>query len=139
MNTDAVLVKDESDNPATPGRQRRQHDRGIAEPSRFGPGKTDEPFPLEDEIEFYVDTNGGTDQLIAGTPNTSESHDLTVGNGGLSWTTDGDADVVGMPFDKVGLSGGSGVDSLSGQGGRGTAAPLSNITGFSATVTAAPT
>ena len=132
VNTDAVLVKDESDNPATPAGNDGNTYVGIAEPSRFGPGKTDEPFPLEDEIEFYVDTNGGTDRLTAGTLNTSESQNLTVGNGGLSWTGDGDADVIGMPFDEITIGGGPGLDSLSGQGGRGTAAPLSNATGFDA-------
>ncbi len=104
VNTDAVLVRDESDNPATPAVYDGNTVVAIIDAARFGPGKTDEPFPAEDEIEFYVDTNGGLDELRAGTPESSESQDLTVGNGGLSWTGDGDADVIGMPFDEVMLS-----------------------------------
>jgi Ca2+-binding RTX toxin-like protein len=132
VSTDAVLVKDGSDNPDTTAVNDGNTIAYIEEPARFAPGKTDEPSPLEDEIEFYADTNGGTDRLIAGTDNSSESQDLTVGNGGLSWTKDGDADVVGMPFDEVSLVAGFGLDSLSGQGGRGTAAPLSNAARFAA-------
>ena len=133
VNTDAVLVKDQSDNTATPAGNDGNTYVAIEEPARFGPGKTDEPFPAEDEIEIYVDANGGTDRLVAGPiSDSSESQDLTAGNGGVSWTRDGDTDVVGMPFDEVYLTGGSGVDSLSGQAGRGTGGPLSNATQFSA-------
>ena len=133
VNTDAVLVKDESDSTATPAGNDGNTYVAIEEPARFGPGKTDEPFPAEDEIEIYVDANGGTDRLLAGPiSDSSESQDLTAGNGGVSWTRDGDTDVVGMPFDEVYLIGGSGVDSLSGQAGRGTGGPLSNATQFSA-------
>ena len=133
VNTDAVLVKDMSDNPATPAGNDGNTYVGIEEPARFGPGKTDESFPAEDEIEIYVDANGGADRLVAGPISDSlESQYLTAGNGGVSWTRDGDADVVGMPFDEVVLAGGAGVDSLSGQGGSGTGAPLSNAAQFRA-------
>ena len=130
FNTDAVLVKDASDNPATTPVNDGNTLVSIEQPARFGPGKTDELSPLEDEIEIYVDTNGGTDTLWAGDPNARESQALTVGNGGLSWTGDGDADVVGMQFDEVALYGGFAADSLSGQAGRGTGGPLSNPTRF---------
>jgi hypothetical protein len=43
---------------------------------------------------------------------------MVAGNGGLSWTTDADADLRGMPFDTVYLGGGPHGDRLSGGPGR---------------------
>jgi hypothetical protein len=43
---------------------------------------------------------------------------MVAGNGGLSWTTDADADLRGMPFDTVYLGGGPHGHRLSGGPGR---------------------
>ncbi len=132
LNTDTVLILDESDNFATPAGNDGDTTVQIFKPHRFAPGKTDEPFPNEDEIEFLVDTKGGNDLLRAGGSDVDDSYDLTVGNDGLSWNTDLDADIVGMPFDAVALAGGRSTDWLSGQGGRGTGAPLTTAKVFEA-------
>ena len=130
LNTDTVLILDESDNFATPAGNDGDTTVQIFKPHRFAPGKTDEPFPNEDEIEFLVDTKGGNDLLRAGGSDVDDSYDLTVGNDGLSWNTDLDADIVGMPFDMVALAGGRSTDWFSGQGGRGTGAPLTTAKVF---------
>jgi len=132
LNTDSVLILDESDDFATPAGNDGDTTVQIFQPRRFAPGKTDEPFPNEDEIEFFVDTRGGNDLLRVGASDTDDSNDLTVGNGGLSWNTDLDADMVGMPFDQVALAGGRVTDWLSGQGGRGTGTPLTTAKVFEA-------
>ena len=138
LNTDTVLILDESDNFATPAGNDGDTTVQIFKPHRFAPGKTDEPFPNEDEIEFLVDTKGGNDLLRAGGSDVDDSYDLTVGNDGLSWNTDLDADIVGMPFDMVALAGGRSTDWFSGQGGRGTGAPLTTAKVFQVSSNGSP-
>jgi Ca2+-binding RTX toxin-like protein len=138
LNTDTVLILDESDNFATPAGNDGDTTVQIFKPHRFAPGKTDEPFPNEDEIEFLVDTKGGNDLLRAGASDVDDSYDLTVGNDGLSWNTDLDADIVGMPFDAVALGGGRSTDWFSGQGGRGTGAPLTTAKVFQVSSNGSP-
>ena len=138
LNTDTVLILDESDNFATPAGNDGDTTVQIFKPHRFAPGKTDEPFPNEDEIEFLVDTKGGNDLLRAGGSDVDDSYDLTVGNDGLSWNTDLDADIVGMPFDMVALAGGRSTDWFSGQGGRGTGAPLTTAKLFQVSSNGSP-
>ena len=126
-NTDTILIVDDSDNLATPAGNDGNSTVYITEPKVFGPGKTDEPFS-EDEIEFLVDTKGGNDLFVAGG---FDGQDIFVGNDGVNWTFDLDADLIGMPFDEVALNGSfSNRDVLSGQGGRGTGAPLSTADRF---------
>ena len=120
-SVDTILVVDDSDNPATPATNDGDTYVSINEPSSFGPGKTGEASGVS-EIEFLVDPKAGRDELDIG----SEARlDLVAGNGGVAWTGDNDADVVGMPFDQLVLSGGPQGDHLSGQGGNGTGDPLS--------------
>jgi hypothetical protein len=88
QNTDAVLIVDESDNFATPAGNDGDTTVKILQPYQFRPGKTDEPYPNEDEIEFFADTRGGYDRLLSGASDTSEIQDLVVGSGGLSWNSD---------------------------------------------------
>ena len=78
-------------------------------------------------MEFFVDTNGGYDRLTV-----SEAISQSVGNDGVSWTSDDDADLIGMPFDEVTLMGTDFADGLFGQGGRGTGAPLTTAKAFTA-------
>ena len=128
-NTDAVVVFDDSDNLATAAGNDGNTRVSIREPTAFGPGKTAEPSPATSEIEFYIDTKHGYDSLtIAG-----QSQKLFVGNDGLSWTTDSDADMVGMSFDDVRLTGSEAFDRFSGQGGNGTGAALSTANYFGIT------
>ena len=100
----------------------------IDEPASFGPGHTQEPsYPSE--VEFLADMKGGADQLVLG-GFTSQS--IPVGNNGIDWNVDSDADMVGMPFKRVVLKGSNAADHLSGQGGPGIGAPLSTSTTFEA-------
>jgi hypothetical protein len=126
-NTGTVLVVDESDNVATPTGNDGDTTVRIQDPHTFAPGTVAEPFPGDAEIEFLVDTKAGDDTLAAEHSQTR----IVAGNGGLSWTLDDDADVVGMPFDRVVLYGGDFVDSFNGQGGNGTGDPLSIAKEFS--------
>jgi Ca2+-binding RTX toxin-like protein len=125
-NTDSILILDRSDNLATAAGNDGSTRVSIHEPAVFGPGKTDEPFG-EDEIEFYVDTLNGYDELTLGGLG---RQDITVGNDGANWTFDDDADMIGMPFDDIRLFGYLSFDNMSGQGGRGTGAPLSTAKYF---------
>jgi Ca2+-binding RTX toxin-like protein len=125
-NTDSVLILDRSDNLATAAGNDGSTRVSIHEPVLFGPGKTDEPFG-EDEIEFYVDTLNGYDELTLGGLG---RQDITVGNDGANWTFDDDADMIGMPFDDIRLFAFRSADNMSGQGGRGTGAPLSTAKYF---------
>ena len=115
---DTVLVVDESDNPSTPAVNDGNTFISIDEPASFGPGKTAEADGAS-EIEFLVDTKAGEDALYAGG---SAAQVLVAGNDGVSWTSDGDADVLGMPFDLLLLFGGAQEDYLSGRGTHGTGA-----------------
>jgi Ca2+-binding RTX toxin-like protein len=125
-NTDAILILDRSDNLATAAGYDGDTRVSIHEPAVFGPGKTEEPFS-EDEIEFFVDTLSGYDSLTLGGLG---RQDITVGNDGANWTFDEDADMVGMPFDDIRLFAYRSSDNISGQGGRGTGAPLSTAKYF---------
>ena len=118
---DTILVVDDSDDPATPQPSDGKSFVTIEEPASFGPGKTAEADAVS-EIEFLVDPKAGVDELAMGGQG---KQTLVAGNGGVAWSTDNDADVVGMPFDFLGLNGGTQADYLSGQGGNGTGAPLS--------------
>ena len=118
---DTILVVDDSDNPSTPAVNDGNTYVGIDEPTTFGPGKTAEADGVS-EIEFLVDPKAGVDELSM---DGQAKQTLVAGNGGVAWSTDNDADVVGMPFDFLGLNGGTQADYLSGQGGNGTGAPLS--------------
>lgn len=118
---DTVLVVDESDNPSTPAVNDGDTYVEIFEPASFAPGKTVEPGEIS-EIEFLVDTKAGDDRLTAGG---ATAHLLVAGNDGVSWTSDGDRDMLGMPFDSLALFGGPGPDYLSAHGTHGTGAPLS--------------
>ena len=92
---DTVLVVDESDNLSTPAVSDGNTLVTINDPASFGPGKTAEADGAS-EIEFLVDTKAGNDELHVGG---TASQVLVAGNDGVSWTSDGDADVLGMPFD----------------------------------------
>ena len=94
---------DESDNLSTPAVNDGNTVISIDEPASFGPGKTAEAGGAS-EIEFLVDTKAGEDALYAGG---SAAQVLVAGNDGVSWTSDGDADVLGMPFDLLLLFGGA--------------------------------
>ena len=118
---DTVLVVDDSDDPATPQPSDGKSFVTIEEPASFGPGKTAEVDGVS-EIEFLVDPKAGVDELAMGG---QAKQTLVAGNGGVAWSTDNDAEVVGMPFDFLTLSGGVQEDYLNGQGGNGTGAPLS--------------
>jgi Ca2+-binding RTX toxin-like protein len=125
-NTDSILILDRSENLATAAGNDGNTRVSIHEPAGFGPGKTEEPFG-EDEIEFYVDTLNGYDEFTLGGLG---RQDITVGNDGANWTFDDDADLIGMPFDDIRLYAFSSSDNMSGQGGRGTGAPLSTAKYF---------
>jgi Ca2+-binding RTX toxin-like protein len=118
---DTILVVDDSDNPTTPATNDGDTYVSIKEPAGFGPGKTGETDGVS-EIEFLVDPKAGRDELAMGG---GGAQVLVAGNSGVSWSSDSDADVVGMPFDLLALSGGPQPSYLSGQGGHGTGAPLS--------------
>jgi Ca2+-binding RTX toxin-like protein len=125
-NTDTVLILDDSDNFATAIGHDGDTQVSISEPADFAPGKTRED-PGDGEVEFLVDTKAGRDELVAGGQRTQ---DIVVGNGGLSWNNDADADMLSMPFDSVVLHGDTAVDFFSGQGDRGTGAALSTAEDF---------
>jgi Ca2+-binding RTX toxin-like protein len=124
--TDTVLIIDDSDNIATPAGNDGNISVYVSEPKAFGPGKTHEPFSAS-EIEFLADPKGGNDLLVAGG---ADSQGILVGNDGANWSFDDDADLIGMPFDDISLYGRSSSDSINGQGGRGTGAPLSTAKTF---------
>jgi hypothetical protein len=123
---DTVLVVDDSDRPSTPAGYDGTTVVEINGPGPVGPGKTEELG--EDEIGFLVDARNGTDYLTVGG---QSQRRLVVGNDGLNWNNDSDADVLGMPFDDIRLLGSRSYgDLLSGQGGDGTGPALSTATGF---------
>ena len=125
--TDTVLVVDESDNLATAAGSDGDTTVFIEEPATFRPGKTSEGFDESSEIEFATDPRGGYDTLyVVGTGQRT----LVAGNEGLSWTTDSDADAIGMPFDELRVPGSEEYDRISGQGGSGTGAALSSASAF---------
>ena len=119
---DTILVVDESDNFATPAGNDGNSYVQITEPASFRPGKT--PESEYDEIEFLMDPKAGEDTLAMG----GEARQILIaGNDGVSWTLDSDADVLGIPFDSLGLYGGPLIDDLTAQGAYGTGAPLSTV------------
>ena len=129
---DAVLVVDDSDDLGTPVGRDGDTRVEIRDPTDFAPGATPEADGAS-EIEFFADPNSGRDKVAVVTENVRPSaQSMVAGNGGVSWTTDADADLRGMPFDSVILVGGSGADLLSAQGSRGTGAPLSVVGEFTA-------
>jgi Ca2+-binding RTX toxin-like protein len=121
-----VLTVDDSDNLETATGNDGRTQLSIHEPADFAPGKTSEGAGLS-EIEFLVDPKGGRDQLVAGG---QREQTIRVGNGGMSWTSDLDADMIGMPFESVWLHGDTAFDFLSGQGNHGTGGPLSTAETF---------
>jgi Ca2+-binding RTX toxin-like protein len=126
--TDTVLIVDDSDDPATPAAGDGATLLSITDPTDFSPGKTTEASTEGvSEIEFLVDPGGGRDDVVVGG---ERKQGIFVGNDGMSWTADTDADMLGMPFESVLLHGGSEADILSGQGGRGAGAPLSTADAF---------
>ena len=125
-DADTVLIVDDSDDLATAIGNDGRTQLSIHEPADFAPGRTSEPTGLS-EIEFLVDPKGGRDQLIAGGQRTQQ---IVVGNGGMSWNSDEEADMLAMPFESVRLEGGTAFDLLSGQGRHGTGAPLSTAEDF---------
>ena len=125
-NTDTVLIVDDSDNLETPTGGDGRTQLSIHEPADFAPGKTSEGTGLS-EIEFLVDPKGGRDQVVVGG---QRAQTIFVGNGGMSWTDDDDADMIGMPFERVLLHGDTAFDFLSGQGRNGTGGPLSTAEAF---------
>jgi Ca2+-binding RTX toxin-like protein len=125
-NTDTVLIVDDSENLETATGNDGRTQLSIHEPADFGPGKTSESTG-QSEIEFLVDPKGGQDEVVAGG---QREQTIWVGNGGMSWTSDDDADMIGMPFERVFLHGDKAFDLLSGQGRNGTGGPLSTGEAF---------
>lgn len=123
---DTILVNDISDDPATPAGNDGATTLVIEEPAGFAPGHTQEPT-LPGEVEFLADVKGGQDRLIL---SGDKPQVIAVGNGGIDWNNDSDADMVGMPFEHLTLVGTNAADQLSGQGGPGIGAPLSTTTTF---------
>jgi hypothetical protein len=127
---EAIYIIDQSEDLSTAAGNDGSTRVVIGEPAALAPGKTIETTGAS-EIELLVDTKGGRDELIAGGDATQQlGHDIIVGQDGLSWTTDADADMLGMPFPIVELRGDAERDQLSGQGGFGTGAPLSTARSF---------
>ena len=123
---DTILINDISDDPATPAGNDGATTLSIEEPAGFAPGHTQEPT-LPSEVEFLADVKGGQDRLIL---SGDKPQVIAVGNGGVDWNNDSDADMVGMPFKHLTLAGTNAADHLSGQGGAGIGAPLSTTTTF---------
>jgi RTX calcium-binding nonapeptide repeat (4 copies) len=123
---DTILINDISDDPATPVGNDGATTVVVHEPASFAPGHTQEPaFP--GEIEFLADVKAGHDSLVL---DGEKPQFIAVGNGGVNWTNDSDADMIGMPFKHVRVWGSSAADQLSGHGGPGIGAPLSTTTAF---------
>jgi Ca2+-binding RTX toxin-like protein len=120
-NVDAILIEDTSDDVSTPTGYDGATTVRIAEPANFAPGKTPESSGSS-EIEFFVDMKGGADTLVSGG---LKPQNIFIGNGGVNWNLDDDADIVGMPFAHVQLGGSPARDLLIARGGQGTGAPLS--------------
>jgi RTX calcium-binding nonapeptide repeat (4 copies) len=125
---DTILINDVSDDPATAAGNDGATTLVIHEPASFAPGHTQElTFPSE--VEFLADVKAGQDRLIL---DGDKPQLIAVGNGGVDWNNDSDADMLGMPFKHLTLLGSNAADQLSGQGGPGIGAPLSTSTTFEA-------
>ena len=123
---DTILINDLSNDPATQARDDGATTVDINEPAGFAPGYTQEPS-LPSEIEFLADMKGGEDRLIL---EGNKPHYIEVGDAGVNWNNDLDADMIGVPFKHVELWGSNSADRLSGQGGPGVGGPLSTSTTF---------
>lgn len=122
---DTILINDISDDTATPAGNDGATTLTIDEPVTFEPGHTHEGF--SSEIEFLADTKGGEDRLFI---DGVKPQVIAVGNGGVDWNDDLDADMIGMPFKHVELDGSNAADQLSGQGGTAIGGPLSTSGSF---------
>jgi Ca2+-binding RTX toxin-like protein len=123
---DTILVNDVSDDPSTPAAYDGTTTVVIDEPAAIAPGHVVEST-APSEIEFLTDMKSGEDELIL---EGDKPQVIAVGDGGIDWNNDTDADMVGMPFKHVELRGSGAADILSGQGGAGIGAPLSTSTSF---------
>jgi RTX calcium-binding nonapeptide repeat (4 copies) len=125
-NVDTILINDLSDDLTTAAGNDGATSVSIHEPASFAPGHTQEPtFPSE--VEFLADMKSGQDQLVL---KGNKPQAIAVGNGGVDWNNDSDADMVGIPFKHVALRGSNFADRLSGQGGPGVGGPLATSTTF---------
>ena len=123
---DTILIDDLSDDPTTPAAHDGATTLIIEEPASFAPGHTQEPR-LPSEVEFLADMKDGADGLVL---RGDKPQLIAVGNGGVDWNNDSDADMIGMPFKHVLLAGSNAADQLSGQGGPGIGGPLSTSATF---------
>jgi hypothetical protein len=117
-NIDAISVRNQ------PGGT--NNEVGVAEASRFAPGKTAESG--DDEIEIFVNLNGGAGSALAvGTAPAGGA--MVFGTSGINTNATGaevepDRDIVDTNVPALGGFGRSGQDFISAQGGAGTGNPL---------------
>lgn len=110
-NTDTIKVT------GALGRQNIIIDEGFG---LFAPGKTVEATGLS-EIEFVLALAGGTDALTV--IGTLVGDNITVGTAGANVNGDDDADVTSTGVDRLTVTGTTGADKISANGGLGTGLP----------------
>jgi Ca2+-binding RTX toxin-like protein len=128
-NTNAVLITDNSDDPATPAPTDGNTRVLIRNPNDFAPGATQEQGnPAFSEIEFQVNSREGFDQIELRSDDVSAGNDvITVGTSGINWNSSAadpapDSELTYSGLDELFFAGGPGNDVVTAQGGNGTGA-----------------